>query len=343
MQCTARGWGGARKRENARARSPLGCPRRVHPCVSTRKAANSPVAKVPRARRLLHVSTDARTEVRDLVEGQLVDSTFAVIRKDRRRTRTGSPYLALELADKTGRVRATIFDDAPILDGRFQVGDVIRVLGSVEEYRGRPQIIVRSIEQADVEADALEYTPGARRDVDDLEGFLEFLAEDIADAGLRDLTRAVLNDGDFRARFRAAPMSVEQHHAYAGGALQHTVAVATACREQWLLHPKLDESVVAAASLLFAAGAADAFVAGPVLQQSAEGRLLGIPRLSARRIEQAATHLGTSRDRVVAVLHCVDADRPRTPEAACVQGSIALDTSVSIALAQAAGRVPEAQ
>ena len=44
---------------------------------------------------------------------------------------------------------------------------------------------------------------------------------------------------------------------------------------------------------------------GPVLVQSEEGRLLGIPRLSTRRIEQAADRLGTSRDRVVAVLHCI--------------------------------------
>ena len=289
------------------------------------------------------MSAEARTAVRDLVEGQLVDSTFAVIRKDRRRTRTGSPYLALELADKTGRVRATIFDDAPILDGRFAAGDVIRVLGSVEEYRGRPQIVVRSIEQADVPADALEFTPGARRDVDDLEGFLEFLAEEISDQALRDLTLAVLNDGEFRVRFRSAPMSVEQHHAYAGGALQHTVAVATAARELWLLHPRLDESVVSAASLLFAVGAADAFVQGPVLQQAEEGRLLGIPHLSVRRIERAAERLNTPRERVVAVLHCIDGDRSRTPEAACVHGSIALDAAVSVALSQAAGRATEAQ
>ena len=77
------------------------------------------------------MAADARTTVRELVPGQLVDSTFAVIRKDRRRTRTGSPYLALELADRTGRVRATVFDDAPLLDGRFEVGDVIRVLDLV--------------------------------------------------------------------------------------------------------------------------------------------------------------------------------------------------------------------
>ena len=57
-----------------------------------------------------------------------------------------------------------------------------------------------------------------------------------------------------------------------------------------------------------------------------------------RRIERAAERLGTSRDRVVAVLHCVDSDRPRTPEAACVHGAIALDAAVSSALAHAAAQ-----
>lgn len=289
------------------------------------------------------MTSEARTSIRDLVEGQLVDSTFAVLRKDRRRSRAGSPYLAVELADRTGRVHATIFDDAPILDGRFAVGDVIRVLGSVEEYRGKAQIIIRSLEKVEVPTDALEFTPGARRDVDDLEGFLEFLAEEISDPPLAALARAVLDERGFRAPFRAAPISLEHHHAYAGGALQHTVAVATACRELWLLHPRLDPSVIGAASLVFAAGAADAFVPGPVLMQSEEGRLLGIPRLSSRRVERAATHLNTPRERVVAVLYCIDADRPRTPEAACLQGAIALDAGVSTALAQAASRTAETQ
>jgi 3'-5' exoribonuclease len=282
------------------------------------------------------VATDERTAIRDLAAGKLVDSTFAVLRKDRRRTRDGSPYLALELGDRSGRIRATIFDDAPILDRRFEAGDVIRVLGSVEEYRGRLQLVVRSVERIEEPVDALDFTPGARRDVDDLEGFLEFLAEDIPDVPLRDLVQAVFADAPFRTHFRAAPMSVEGQHAYAGGALQHTVAVATACRELTLLHPRLDPSVVMAAALLFAVGAADAFVPGPVLQLGEEGRLLGVPHLSVRRVDAAATRLGTSRERVVAVLHCLDAVRPKTPEAACVQGAIALDGGVSAALAQAA-------
>ncbi len=282
------------------------------------------------------MATDARTTVRDLEAGRLVDSTFAVLRKDRRRTKSGAPYLALELGDRSGRVRGTVFEDAPLLDRRFETGDVIRVLGTVEEYRGRLQIVIRSIEPIEGPADPLEFTPGARRDVDDLEGFLEFLADDIPDEGLRALTQGVFADEALRRRLRSAPMSVDGHHAYAGGALQHTVGVATACRELGLLHPRLDPSVVGAASLLFAVGAADAFVDGPVITLTEEGRLLGIPHLSVRRIESVAATLGTARDRVVAVLHCVDAPRPKTPEAACVHGAIALDAGVSVALAQAA-------
>ena len=98
--------------------------------------------------------------VRDLSPGQLVDSTFAVARKDRRRARNGSPFLAVELADRTGRVRGTIFDDVPLLDTRFEQGDTVRVLGTVEEYRGRAQLLVRAIERIEA-GDPLAYVPGA--------------------------------------------------------------------------------------------------------------------------------------------------------------------------------------
>jgi len=80
---------------------------------------------------------EEKTWVRDLAPGHLVDSTFAVLRKDLRRARTGSPFLSLELGDRTGRVRAVCFEDVALLDGRFAQGDTVRVLGAVEEYRGR--------------------------------------------------------------------------------------------------------------------------------------------------------------------------------------------------------------
>jgi 3'-5' exoribonuclease len=78
--------------------------------------------------------------------------------------------------------------------------------------------------------------PGARRDTEDLDGFLEFLAAEIADSTLRALVEALLAT-DASGRASRALRGVDGHHAYAGGALEHTVAVATICREIAQLHP----------------------------------------------------------------------------------------------------------
>jgi 3'-5' exoribonuclease len=277
------------------------------------------------------VTTIEKTWVRDLEAGRLVDSTFAVIRKDRRRTRTGGAFLSLDLGDRTGRVPAVVFDDVPLLDARFDQGDTVRVLGAVEEYRGRPQIVVRSVERV-APGDPLVYVPGSRRDTEDLEGFLEFLAGEIHDTTLRTLVETVFADGRFRALFRHAPVTVDGHHSYAGGALQHTIAVTTILREVVQLHPRLDEPVVLAAGLLSRVGAADAFLPGAAIQLGEEGRLLGVEHLTVRRVEREAAKLHTPRERLLPVVHAISGQRPRTPEAAAVHAAIALDAAVATAL-----------
>ena len=170
---------------------------------------------------------EAKTWVRDLAPGRLVDSTFAVLRKDLRRARTGAPFLSLELGDRTGRVRAVSFDDVALLDGRFAQGDTVRVLGAVEEYRGRVQVIVRSVERVEP-GDPLRLRPrraprhrgpgGLPRVPDRRDARLARCAR---------WSRAVYADARFRPLMRHAPVTIDAHHAYAGGAIQHTVAVAT--------------------------------------------------------------------------------------------------------------------
>ena len=93
--------------------------------------------------------------------------------------------------------------------------------------------------------------------------------------GARSLVEAVYADARFRPLMRHAPVTVDAHHAYAGGAIQHTVAVATICREVSQLHPRLDEAVVAAGALTFCTGAADAFLPGAALQLGDFRRIVG--------------------------------------------------------------------
>ena len=129
---------------------------------------------------------------------------FAVTKKERRRTRGGAAYLALELADASGRVEARIWNDVDLLDRRFQEGDAIHVLGRVESFGGKLQVQVRAVEPAE-DADPASLTPSLRRDADELDGFFEFLASEISHTGLAALVDSFARDAAIRASLRCLP------------------------------------------------------------------------------------------------------------------------------------------
>src|SRR3954453_6331408 len=63
--------------------------------------------------------------VADLKPGRDVEGVYACVRKDRLTARTGSPYLALELRDRSGSLPARVFKDADFLAGQFERGDLV--------------------------------------------------------------------------------------------------------------------------------------------------------------------------------------------------------------------------
>ena len=227
--------------------------------------------------------------IASLAEDRVVEGVYAVARKERRRTRAGAPYLALELVDPSGRIEARVWSDVELLERRFGEGDAIRVLGRVERFRDRLQLDVRSLETA-ADADPVELAPALRRDAAELDGFFEFLAGEIAHPGLRSVVDSVVNDRALRAAMRGLP-AAETHHAYAGGLLEHTVGVATLCREAAQLHPRLRADLLLAAALVHDVGRVREVERGPTFRQTEEGRLLGHVHLGLRLIEERAAQL----------------------------------------------------
>jgi 3'-5' exoribonuclease len=266
--------------------------------------------------------------IASLAEDRVVEGVYAVARKERRRTRAGAPYLALELVDPSGRIEARVWSDVELLDGRFGEGDAVRVLGRVERFRDRLQLDVRSVEAAD--ADPVGLAPAIRRDAAELDGFFEFLAAEIAHAGLRATVGRAVADESLRTAMRGLP-AAESHHSYAGGLLEHTVGVATLCREAAQLHPRLRGDLVVAAALLHDVGRTLELERGPTFRPTDEGRLLGHVHLGLRLIEQLANGL----DAVVRaeLLHAVathhEPRAARTAEATVLYHANQLDAAAA--------------
>ena len=264
--------------------------------------------------------------IADLVEDRTVDAVFAVARKRRLTTRGGKPYLALELVDPSGRIEGRVWDDVELLDRRFSEGDAVRVLGRVERFDGRLQVQVRALEATDADPAAL--APALRRDADELEGFLEFLADEIAHPALATVVRTILDLREVRDGMRTLPAAgVDGHHGYAGGLLEHTVGVATLCRETAQLHPRLRSDLVLAAALLHDVGRVRELGRGPAFRPTSEGSLLGHVQLGIRLVDERATALDTELR--AELLHAIaahhDRNLARTAEAAVLYHANQLD------------------
>jgi 3'-5' exoribonuclease len=274
--------------------------------------------------------------IASLRSGDEVDGVFACSRKDRLLTRSGTPYLALELRDRSGALAARAFRDADLLAGRFERGDLVRVSGRVERFRDELQLDVRAIARA-AQADPAAFLPVAYRDLDELDGFLEHLAREVHDPAYRGLLEELLADAALRAEWRRAPCTRAGHHAYLGGLLEHTVAVGTLALETAQLHPRLNPDLLLCAALVHDLGKTREFTYGAEIALSEEGRLVGHVAIGLRLLDEHAL----PEDRRLALAHCVlthhgpeaaPGRRFASPEALALYRLNALDASVKGAL-----------
>ncbi|MFL5826606.1 MAG: 3'-5' exoribonuclease YhaM family protein [Thermoleophilaceae bacterium] len=242
--------------------------------------------------------------IAQLRAGDEMRGIYACTRKDRLTARNGSPYLAVELRDSSGTIGARVFRDADFVAGLFDRGDLVHVTGRVERFRDELQLDLREIRRAEAgEADPAAFLPTAYRDLTELDGFLEHLARDVYDADYRRLLADFLDDDSFRANLRHAPCTRGGHHAYLGGLLEHTVAVATLAQEACTLHPRLNSDLLLTAALLHDIGKTREFAFGAAIELSDEGRLLGHVALGQAMI--AGRSEGLPADKSLQLSHCV--------------------------------------
>jgi 3'-5' exoribonuclease len=292
-------------------------------------------------------AADAPGAIATLRAGDAIDGVYACTRKDRLTARTGTPYLALELRDRSGALQARLFRDADVHGARFERGDLVRVRGRVASFRGELQAELTEIASAPGgDADPAAFLPATFRDVGELDGFLEHLAGEVRQPGFRALLASVLGDEQLRSALRRWPATQRAHHAYLGGLLEHTVAVATLAVETCALHPRLDQDLLLTAAIVHDLGRTRELALRAEIGLSDEGRMLGHVELGLRMLDEHAGRAGLDEARRLALAHCVlthhgpdpaPGRRFALPEALALQRLNALDAGVKAALEHGMG------
>ena len=221
-------------------------------------------------------------------------------------TVSGKPFLTAVLADESGTIEAKIWDySGPI--GERDAGKVIKVRGSVSDYRGALQVTVDKLRLA------------AEDDHVDVSRLVRVAPIDRAGA-YADITRLVstLEDADYRAvceemlrrhedAFRTIPAAKSVHHSFLSGLLMHTynmLRLADFLAAQYA--DSVDRSLLLAGTLLHDFGKEREFTfseLGLVTDYSTKGQLLGHLVMGAQETAEVAEMLGIPEEKSVLLQH----------------------------------------
>jgi 3'-5' exoribonuclease len=255
--------------------------------------------------------TATKAFVRDLADGQEVDSIFVVRELARRQKRNGEPFLKLQLGDNTGHVEAVVWDGVEDVVGCAVPGAVVRAAGRFGvDGRYGACLTVRALRPAvDGEYDPDDLAEGPPIPYERMAAALEELIGTVQQPHLRELLRRLLGpDTEVGRRWHDAPAAKHYHQAYRHGLLEHCLSVAQGV-STLAAGPfsNVDRDVAVTGALLHDIGKVQAYAnVNGAIELTDAGKLLGeIPLgyyLVRREIERME---GFPPESAQAVLHIV--------------------------------------
>lgn len=249
--------------------------------------------------------------VATLKKGQALVDLFAAQDKSISLTADNRRYLRLRLGDRTGWVSAVAWDNPDQLYAAFEDGDVVKVMGEVEEFRGRLQLKVKQLRRARPEdrVDPADFVASSRFPPGDLLARLDELVASVQNPWLRRLLEITVGrQGSVRQAFAQGSAAKEVHHAYIGGLLEHVIEMAALGRVLCQLHPEYaDPDMVTTAIVFHDIGKLQEFTRqGHGFVHTREGELHGHVYMGARWLEQQAAHIaGFPPDLLEELVHCI--------------------------------------
>src|SRR6201984_2263969 len=151
-------------------------------------------------------------------ENKVITSTFVVVSKQVKPKKTGEPYLALTLGDRSGHLDA------------FEQDDFLKVKGLINKYKNRFQLTVHKLRKlGDSEIDYCDYLPKTTRNIDELWQSLGEYGASFENPHLKSLLQAFMSDREIAQAYRNAPAAKTLHHAYIGGPRDHVVSTLRSC------------------------------------------------------------------------------------------------------------------
>lgn len=285
-----------------------------------------------------------------LEEGTRIEATLAI--KDKRGVKSykGGNFFTLELGNRKGEIKAKYWggtlEDVQRVHDELSVGDIVRVKGSVGEFRGKSEIALdpsegQIIERMDPQDyDLEEFLPKIKENPEHLFSNISRRIRNLENAYLRELCMKFYGNKNIAPKLKEMPAAKSYHHNRIGGYIQHiheTMQLAeTFCKQ----HPWLDKELLLTGVFLHDIGKMEEYEYGAAIDFTDEGRLIGHIPIGDHMVTEAIDEIeGFPEDLKRKVRHMIlshhghkewgSAVEPRTKEAIVLHELEYLDAKVS--------------
>jgi 3'-5' exoribonuclease len=209
-------------------------------------------------------------------ENRVITSTFVVVSKQVKPKKTGDPYLALTLGDRSGHLEAKMWDNVEEVIDAFEQDDFVKIKGLLNKYKNRFQITIHKLRQlGDSEIDFADYLPKTTKDIGELWQTLAGLVATFQNPFLKTLVESFMADAELAEAYRTAPAAKTLHHAFIGGLLDHVVSLSKSCDLVCRNYPQINRDLLLTGAFLHDIGKIHELAYNRSFAYTTRGQLLG--------------------------------------------------------------------
>src|SRR6202158_3544527 len=137
-------------------------------------------------------------------ENKVITSSFVVVSRQVKPKKSGEPYLALTLGDRSGHLEGKMWDNVEEAIDAFDQDDFIKVKGLINKYKNRFQLTIHKLRRlGESEVDFADYLPKTTKDIGELWRTLAGYVATFKDPPLKAPGEAIMAEPAIAAVYRA--------------------------------------------------------------------------------------------------------------------------------------------
>jgi len=211
-----------------------------------------------------------------LQKGDSVDHFLILKKIEIRKAKNGKDYLSLELGDRSMNVNSNIWDNFESINKNYKVGDIVKIIGTMDDYQGVPQLKIAQIKPVSENDDvnASDFFMKSKRDIELMKKEFNDRIENISNVSLKTLIKNIFNEVNFE-KFINSPAGKSWHHAYVHGLIEHTLEIIKICDLMADIHPEINRDLLISGAMMHDFGKTEELSVDASFSYTDKGKLVG--------------------------------------------------------------------